>query len=358
MIVAAANAKVFWYLTRGTGVVALLLLTASVALGVLSTLRWRSGRWPRFMVAGLHRNLTLLAIVFVVVHVATTVLDGYAPVKLQDAVVPLISRYRPVWLGLGAVAFDLLLALVITSLLRAKIGNRLWRGFHWLAYASWPIALTHSLGTGSDARIGWMLAVGVAAVAVVLLAVTARILIGSGPRPLRLGAAASALLVPLVIGVWYQSGPARVGWAKRAGTPTTLVAHTVPVSLPRQATSTALPRTSFTSSLSGTIKESNSAGGLVTVVISGRLSGGPAGFVRLDLRGVPQGGGVSMTASGVSYVPAGTQVVYTGSVTSLADRQVVAAVATPAGARLTLSFVLAIDAAGETVTGEVDGSPA
>ena len=123
-----------------------------LVLGVLGTTRWRSERWPRFLVAGLHRNLTLLAIAFVVVHVVTTVADGYAPIRLVDAVVPFVSAYRPIWLGLGAVAFDLLLALIVTSLLRARVGLRLWRAVHWLAYAAWPLALVHGLGTGSDSR--------------------------------------------------------------------------------------------------------------------------------------------------------------------------------------------------------------
>ena len=86
--------------------------------------RWHSARWPRFPSAGLHRNLTLLAIAFVAVHVVTTVADGYAPIGSADAFIPFVSPYRPVWLGLGAVAFDLLLALVLTSLLRARIGYR------------------------------------------------------------------------------------------------------------------------------------------------------------------------------------------------------------------------------------------
>ena len=105
------------------------------------------------MVAGLHRNLTLLALAFIALHVLTTVVDGYAPISLLNAVLPFTSPYRPVWLGLGAVAFDLLLALTITSLLRARIGYSRWRALHWLAYASWPIALVHGLGTGTDARV-------------------------------------------------------------------------------------------------------------------------------------------------------------------------------------------------------------
>src|SRR5947209_11020858 len=142
------NAKELWYLTRGSGAVALVLLTAAVALGVTMSMRVATPRWPRFALNSLHRNLTLLAIAFVGLHVVTTVLDGYAPIVLKDAIVPFASPYRPIWLGLGAVAFDLLLALVITSYLRHRIGARIWRGVHWLAYAAWPVALVHAFGTG------------------------------------------------------------------------------------------------------------------------------------------------------------------------------------------------------------------
>jgi ferric reductase like protein len=357
MIAAAVNAKVLWYLTRGSGIVALLLLTASVALGVVTSLRWKSDLWPRFTVASLHRSLTLLAIAFVAVHVGTTVLDGYAPVGLRDAFLPFLSHYRPVWLGLGAVAFDLLLALVITSLLRARIGYRMWRGIHWLAYASWPVALVHALGTGSDARLTWMVAVGIGAVAVAALAVVARAALGPGPRGMRSAAAAAALLAPVAIGGWYETGPARHGWARRAGTPTALLARpgTVQVAEKQDRRSIIPLPKSFTSRLHGTVHETGSDEELVTVEIVGRLSGVPGGSVRLVLRGIPEGGGVSMTASGVSYVPAGTRAVYMGKVTELDGQQVVAGVATPSGARLDLAFALNIDVADGTVTGTVRG---
>src|ERR1700730_9997519 len=100
VILAATSPSVFWYLTRGSGVVALVLLTASIVLGIVSTIRWSTSGLPRFAVAGLHRMLTLLAIVFVAVHVVTTVADGFAPIGWTDAVVPFLSPYRPVWLGL------------------------------------------------------------------------------------------------------------------------------------------------------------------------------------------------------------------------------------------------------------------
>ena len=122
-MIASTGPTTLWYLSRGTGVVSLLLLTAAVVLGVAGPLRAR----PRVLLAGLHRNIPLLAIAFVVAHVLTTVADGYAPIGVKDAVIPFLSPYRPVWLGLGTVAFDLLLAIVVTSLLRARIGVRGWR---------------------------------------------------------------------------------------------------------------------------------------------------------------------------------------------------------------------------------------
>jgi DMSO/TMAO reductase YedYZ heme-binding membrane subunit len=356
LIAAAANAKTFWYLTRGTGIVALLLLTASVLLGVVTTARWRTPRWPRFALSGVHRNLTLLTVVFVVVHVVTTVLDGYAPIRLLDALVPFGSAYRPVWLGLGAVALDLLLALVVTSLLRVRLGYRLWRQIHWLAYLSWPVALVHALGSGSDARAGFMLFAGFGSLAVVVLAVLSRVGITTAPRrTVRAGTALAAVIAPLAIFAWYQSGPAKAGWAKRAGTPKTLLAGHRQAIAGRVAVVPPVG-TPFAARLIGHIAESTDANGLVHVVITGKLDRGRRGAVRIDLRGEPAQGGVSMTASGVSYVPAGTRTVYDGSVTTL-DGQAVIADVTAASTKLRLQFSLNIDTAAGTVTGSVRGTP-
>jgi predicted ferric reductase len=165
----------FWYLTRGTGIVALILLTLSVALGIANVRRMRLPGAPRFVTLGIHRSVSLLAVVFVVVHVLTSVIDGYVPITVADAVVPFSSAYHPFWIGLGAVSFDLLLAVVITSLLRRRVGYRAWRLVHWTAYASWPIALIHSIGTGTDAGSGWMTVLIVVLVSVTIAAVLARL---------------------------------------------------------------------------------------------------------------------------------------------------------------------------------------
>jgi NADH:ubiquinone oxidoreductase subunit F (NADH-binding)/DMSO/TMAO reductase YedYZ heme-binding membrane subunit len=176
----AIGPSVYWYVTRGSGVVALILLTFALVLGVADVRRFSTPRWPRFVIDSLHRSVSLLAVVFLGVHILTTVLDSFTSISLVDAIVPFGSSYRPFWLGLGAVAFDLLIALVITSLLRRRLGYRVWRFTHWFAYACWPVAIAHGLGTGSDLKFTWLLAINGACAAAVLGAILVRVLPGVG----------------------------------------------------------------------------------------------------------------------------------------------------------------------------------
>jgi methionine sulfoxide reductase heme-binding subunit len=157
-----------WYATRATGLVTLLLLTASVLLGVLTAGRFASARWPRFLTVGLHRNLSLLAVVFLALHVATTVIDTYTSIPPTAAFIPFSSSYKTFWLSLGAVACDLLLALVATSLVRYRLGLRAWRWVHWTAYVCWPVALAHGLGIGTDRSTIWVFALTTACAAAVV----------------------------------------------------------------------------------------------------------------------------------------------------------------------------------------------
>jgi sulfoxide reductase heme-binding subunit YedZ len=117
---ASAGPSLYWYLTRSTGAVALLLLSFAIVLGVLDVQRWSTPRWPRFVVDSLHRNVSLLAMAFLVAHILTSVLDSFAPIGLIDAVIPFVGSYRPFWLGLGAVSFDLILAVIVTASSRSK----------------------------------------------------------------------------------------------------------------------------------------------------------------------------------------------------------------------------------------------
>jgi methionine sulfoxide reductase heme-binding subunit len=219
--------SLLWYTTRATGVMALLLLTGSVVLGVAGVARIDAPRWPRLLNAGLHRNLSLLAVAFVAVHVVTTILDGYAPIGWLSAVVPFSSPYRTLWLGLGAVAFDLLLAVTITSLVRVRLGYRAWRAVHWLAYASWPIALWHGLGTGTDSKLTWLLALDAACVAAVTCTFGWRLSLARR-RPSVLATTLACAAVPLATAAFVAVGPLQPGWARRAGTPVTLLSGPAP----------------------------------------------------------------------------------------------------------------------------------
>jgi sulfoxide reductase heme-binding subunit YedZ len=167
---------VLWYATRGSGAVSLLLLSGVVGLGVLTAARFEAAGWPRFLTAALHRNLALTAVVFLALHVVTAVTDPFTRLGWTAALVPFGSWYRPLWLGLGAVAMELLAAIVATSLLRRAVGRRAWRVVHWLAYAAWPVAFAHGLGTGTDTTSDWMIAIDVLSAGAVLIAVAGRLL--------------------------------------------------------------------------------------------------------------------------------------------------------------------------------------
>jgi methionine sulfoxide reductase heme-binding subunit len=345
-----------WYLTRGSGVVALLLLTTSMCLGIAGPVRVRIKRLPRFGIAQLHRNITLLAVVFLGLHVATTVADGYTPIGWKDAVMPFLSPYRPVWLGLGALALDLMLALVVTSLLRKRVGTRVWRLVHWLAYACWPLAFVHSLGTGSDTRAGWLEVLAGVSLAAVLLAVGARLVRSAAALDTRLALGAAVAALALLTGLWYRSGPGASGWAARAGTPATLV-H-VAATTPRAASTSTVKTlpSSFDAQLNGRLSETQAANGLVDLHLDGTLTGGLEGRLRLVLEGVPlEEGGVSMTASGVAFAARGSSL-YQGRIVALAGNQVAARLVDASGHSVDLAVVLDGGASSDALTGTVHGS--
>ncbi len=360
MTLLASSGSAYWFLTRGSGVVTLVLLTASVCLGVLTSVRWRSTRVPRFLISGLHRNVTLLAVVFLAIHVATTLLDAYAPIHLQDAFIPFVSPYRPIWLGLGALSCDLIAAVLVTSLLRVRLGYGIWRMTHWLAYASWPLALVHSLGTGSDARTNWLPAVAFICVGVVTLSVWARLFRAPGEPAVRAAAAGAALVVPLAIVLWYQSGPGQRGWAAKSGTPATLISSARTISSEKTSVSAAQSANrmpdSFTGRLRGSLAESPSdAQGVVTLHLDSTVRGGLQGTLRIALQGFPTAdGGVNMTSSGVAFAAKGTPV-FEGSIVGLDGTNVDAEVTSSTGGTYRLALNLNVDNTTNAFTGTLEG---
>jgi methionine sulfoxide reductase heme-binding subunit len=352
-----------WYLTRATGLVSLILLSATVVLGIAASVGWTSDRWPRFLSQSLHRNLSLFCVVLIGVHVVSTVGDGYVPIGLADVFIPFRSPYRPIWVGLGAVAFDMLLAVAITSALRRRIGVAAWRGVHWLAYACWPVAVLHGLGSGSDARLPGAMIVFVLCTASVAGAVAWRLAAGwARSVTWRLGGAVAGAAVLVVIMAFAAAGPLRPGWSHRAGTSSALLAQlsgSASASYSSAPTSTTtsippatgIPAARFETTVSGTVATSPpNSDGDAEVTLAMQLADTT---VPLQVRiiGPAVTGGVALHRSEVTFGP------LSGQVTALDGSTIGALVTGPTGS-LNLTMNLSLNPGAGTFTGQLLGSDA
>ena len=316
-VTAATSSQLLWYTTRATGLVALVLLSASMVLGLLTTLRVRTRTWPRFTLQDLHRRLSLLAVVFVALHVITTVTDSFAPIGWLSVVVPFTSSYRRLWLGLGTVSVDFLLAVTVSSLLRHKVNPRTWRALHWLAYASWPLAVVHGLGTGTDPHLTWVI--------VLVVDVSSRCSPPSGGAWCRDGRrerergwprGSTSIVAVIVLVAWTANGPLRPGWAARAGTPgdcwsaprrpaqpQPCPAPSAPTTPSTSAAPSSLPPPPYRSAFEGTINQQTLSNASVRLEIKGRDVGEHSSAV-LDIvhhRDSDGSGGVAMQQSQASF---------------------------------------------------------
>jgi predicted ferric reductase len=181
------TATAFWFASRATGVISLVLFSVVAILGILINRQGRLPGLPRFAVTGLHRNLSLLTVAFLGMHIITAIVDGYAHIPWLSSVVPFTSGYERLWIGLGTVAVDLFAAVIVTSLLRDRLKPALWRAVHWLSYVSYPVIVVHSMGAYKDLRSGWLLALTMATVFAVVTAIGYRVLdaLAAVPRAAR-----------------------------------------------------------------------------------------------------------------------------------------------------------------------------
>jgi len=353
------NSRALWYLTRGFGLIDLVLLTATLVMGLTQVVRYARPGLPRFVISALHKNISILAVVFLAVHVVTAVADTFAPISIASVFLPFAGKYRPLWLGLGALALDLLAALVITSLVRERIGHRAWRALHWTAYLCWPVAILHGLGTGSDTKLGFVLALNALCVIAGLGAIWWRLAhgwasAGSGRRSL---AVAGSLILPLTVAIWTINGPLRPGWARRAGTPTALLGASSPAAVSRSApaaANTVTLRLPLSSGFTGTQTERKLQGeGLVSLVLQGKFNDGTFTVV---LTGMPlRGGGVELTGSQVSVGPTGMPGEYTGHVTNLNGNTIEAGLSNSSGRSPTVNIQLS-SSSGPSLTGTIEVS--
>lgn len=149
---------ILWYTSRATGIASMVLLTAVLALGMVTSGRRRPRGDSATVVMGLHRWLSLGMLTFLLLHIATAVAETYVSIDLISALVPFSSPYSTIWVGLGTLAFDLLIAIIATSYLRHRIKEPTWKAVHLLSYAMWPIALVHgyALGTANEPVLRWI----------------------------------------------------------------------------------------------------------------------------------------------------------------------------------------------------------
>ena len=349
---------VTWDTARAGGLISYALLTASVSLGLILRNRWQSSRWPRLVTNELHGHVSLLALVFIAVHVLAVAVDPFTHFGLAAVLVPFASHYRPLWMGLGIAALYLLLAVWVSTRLRRRIGHRLWRQIHLLAFAVYGAATLHGLGTGSDTRTAWAVALYATSVGLVGTLLAIRLLAPAGrdarPRPLAALAGGAAVVAAAV---WSLGGPLAPGWSVRAGGTTARAA----VAGPHPARTAGAPRPSpvvhvpFTARYAGrlTVDPMNEEG-RVTLRIDGALSGATKDHLEILIHGIPlEDGGVAMEQSRVRMGT--TTPLYHGEITSLSGSRLVAALRSP-DQRLRVAVTLRIARDG-SVAGRVQGTP-
>ena len=170
-----SNPQWLWFISRGSGLVLLVLFTAVMLLGTATRLGWAPRRWPQFVTAELHRALSLFAVALLALHVVTAIADPYVSIGWAATVLPFLSPYHAVAIGLGTLAVDLGAAVLLTSVLRHRLGFRSWRAVHWLAYLAWPAAFLHALRAGGDLHTQWVAAIAWGSAAATATAVAVRL---------------------------------------------------------------------------------------------------------------------------------------------------------------------------------------
>ena len=176
-LAAASGSQGLWLVSRASGVMLLLLFSAVMVLGVSTRTGARSVRWPRFAVAELHRTLSLFAVALLGLHVATAIIDPYVSIGWMSTLLPFTSKYETLAIGAGTLAVDIGAAVLITSLLRRRIGQRVWRAIHYLAYLAWPVAFVHAIRAATyDQHLWWVLAAEWVSLAAVSTAVMVRLM--------------------------------------------------------------------------------------------------------------------------------------------------------------------------------------
>lgn len=326
---------VTWDIARAGGFTAYALLTISVALGLALTMQWQSARWPRLINSELHNFVTLLALVFTVVHVMAIWLDPFTRFGWSEVFIPLVSHYRPLWMALGIVALYLGLAIGASTLLRPLIGYRWWRRLHVLTLGVFALVTVHGLATGSDTRTWWGMGIYLASVLVVGTLLCVRLLVPATPRGRAHPVLAAGGAVLLLAGaVWVAAGPLLPGWntvanngngsgariALAAGASTAATGSGTPSTTGGGAPAASNPLgAAFADSAQGTLTQQGPDGaGNVTLQVRLSLSGSVPATLVIVLQGQAQGdGSIAVTDSSITLTPSQGGTTYAGPLTTL-----------------------------------------
>lgn len=364
-----------WDVARAGGFTAYILLMLSVAIGLALTMHLQSPSfWPRILNSELHNFVTLLALIFTVIHVLAVIVDPFTRFGLNEVFIPFASHYRPLWMALGIVGLYLGLAIGLSTWLRPLIGYAWWRRLHVLTLIVFALVTIHGIATGSDTQTWWGFAIYAASIALVAGLLIRRLLVPINQRERRHPAfAALAGMATLATLVFMLVGPMRPGWNALAGGASTASAATVTQpsgASPSHGSISGDPFASpFSASLQGTMTQNGpDSNGVETLRVDTTLSNGAQGVLTIVLKGTPGasdngGSQLSITSTSVTLGPQSATSLYQGQVTALRDRGYgwrMAAVLAKSGsntAQVQIQIALSIDSSGQ-VSGTIQGTPA
>ena len=332
---------VVWDTARAGGLVAYLLITLSVVLGLALASGWKAEGWPRFITNGLHEHSTTLALVFTAVHSVAVLVDPYMKFTLGEVLVPFTSHYRPIWVALGIVAAYLMIAIWITGKIRPWIGYQVWRKLHYVTFAVFGLATVHGIASGTDTGTWWAFWLYASALIAVIVLGAHRLLNSPAPSGRRVGIAGGLVTAAAAAGTWAVLQP-QPPQAVPAGSVQGRTAQPAPPS------QTAL---AFDSPFSG--QESLDDG---TLLIVARPDQRPSDQVRVELNGSVRRSTFEVRSGHVTYTPS-SAAAYQGDISNIEGSQLSALVSTSDGQRLQLVMVVEGINAGQ-VTGEVSVKPA
>lgn len=217
---------VTWDVARTGGIVAYILLTLSVVLGLALSMRWQRPQWPRLITNEMHTYLTLLSLVFIAVHVLAVWIDPFTRFSWRDVFIPFATSYHTVWMAAGIVGTYLMLAIWISSQLRSRIGYAWWRRLHTMTFVVYLFSTVHGLGIGTDSKQAWALTLYAGSILVIGALMIRRLLTPIGTRGQshpRLATLTAAIVLGSLL--WAITGPAHAGWSALANTLPALALH-------------------------------------------------------------------------------------------------------------------------------------